>query len=229
MTLSYLGSDSAIGTSGNVTVTFGVSLLQNDIVLAIGGSRLSHVPSAVTTGYTDALAAVNNPTGNEELWVGYKIMGATPDTTFVGTGTGTTVGIGYVTFYFRGEDTGTPIDTAATSAISGAASTNPDPPSITTVTDNAIVLAAAVSTALDSTITAPSGYSNNTQANSVSVTVAGAWKLISPAGAENPASWTNWSSGNWIAACVAIRPAAANANSNLVGGPRGLVGGILAA
>lgn len=209
MALSYLGSDSAIGTNANVTVTFGVALQQNDIVFVIGGSRTSNVPAAVTAGYADALAAVNNPTGNEELWVGYKIMGASPDTTFVGVGTSSsTVGIGYVAFYFRGADGTVQPDVASASAIGSSA--NPDSPSITTTTDGAVILACATSSAKDTAITAPSGYSNNTQANTGganSSTVAGAWKTVTPAGAENPASWTGWASGNWIAASIAIRPA----------------------
>lgn len=213
MAISYVGSDSAADNIGGVNpvITFAVAPQQGDIVVVFGGIQNQTDPAGVTTsGYT-TLAAFNSATGGvlQNVWAGHKIMGASPDTSVTCKG-GTSFST-YLSFTFRGADQGTQPD-ATTTTAAPAASTNPNPPSITTVTDNAVVLALGRSTR-DTAITVPSGYNNLTQQNGTlgNQTVAGAWKAVSPAGAEDPGAFTNWASGAWCAASVAIRPAGAAA------------------
>lgn len=105
-----------------------------------------------------------------------------------------------------------PLDANPTVTVQNTASTNPNAPSITTVTNGAVVIDFALSIVNDSATTAPTGYSNKISANLTEttgpVTIAATSKLVSSAGAEDPAAYTVWSSGQWIAASVAIRPAA---------------------
>lgn len=211
MAISYVGSDSAVGTNVAFALTFGPTLLQGDIVVLVGGSSFTTTVGTTTTGYADAVPAFLVSGNSRQLWVGYKIMGASPDTSVSCNGSGNTLfGTAYTAFYFRGVDGATPLDATATtaSALSGA----PDAPSITTVTDNAIVLACGAGIS-DASITVPTGYSNQTQGNSGGVggtaTAAAAWKAIASHGAEDPAAWGGWSS-SWCAASVALRQAATN-------------------
>jgi hypothetical protein len=80
------------------------------------------------------------------------------------------------------------------------------------------VIPVAGSKVSDAAITAPSGYSNHytiNQTDSASITVAGATLEKTTAGAENPASWTNWATGNWYAITIAVRPASTGGWSNI--------------
>jgi len=98
--------------------------------------------------------------------------------------------------------------TATTAGLTN--STNPDAPSITTVTNNALIIAVAGSKVLDTTPGTVSGYSNqiNIAGNdNTDITVAGATFEKITAGAENPAAWSSWVSGNWYAITIAVRPA----------------------
>ena len=115
---------------------------------------------------------------------------------------------------FRSVDTGTPMDATPTTA-NGGNSANPDPPSITTVTDGAFVFAIAFqdnSTA--SSLTIPTGYTdpdglglikrNTSGSNGCSLAVA--YKEIVTAGAEDPGTFGFTASEEWGAISVAIRP-----------------------
>lgn len=207
MAISFVSADGATtaGAGGNPTITFGVSLLQDDIVVVFGGiNNQTDVAGISTSGYTQ-LAQFNSTTGaaSRNMWIGYKRMGSTPDTSATCLG-GASESV-YEAMYFRGVDTSTAIDQTTTTTF--AQTTNPDCPSITTVTDNAAVLALAFSNR-DTAITIVSGYSNLSQKDgAVSSTVAGSWVTKATAGAEDPGAYTNWITGKWCAATVALRPA----------------------
>jgi len=193
----------AINNGGSVTLTFPAGVLQNDVVYVCSG--IDGTPTIATSGYTP----INNVTsGTQQTWVWRKIMGVTPDTSVTINGTGQpqdahTV----VALILRGVETSQPEDAASTTA--SGSSTNPDNPAITTVFNRAWVLTFASSRVLDSAITAPSGYINQTditQTDTNPSTTAVATKEVNPAGTENPASWTDWASGTWGAITVAVRP-----------------------
>lgn len=194
---------------GDLTLTFDVTPSENDVVVVFGGSSRFATPNpgAPGSGYTQiALYATVS------LFFGawYKRMGASPDSSVVCHGSGTvTEAAAYGCYVLRGVDTTTFLDAAATTA-GLTTSTNPDCPSITTVTNNAWVIAVAGSKVYDTTPGTVSGYSNqyNTAGNDNNdITVAGATLEKTTAGAENPAAWSSWASGNWYAITIAVRPA----------------------
>ena len=217
MSISIVGtpqSGSAIN-GGNVTLTFDGTPAQNDVVIVIGGSGTFRTPNptAPGTGYTQI--ALDASTIYFGAW--YKRLGASPDASVVCNGTGNVNdATSYVSYVLRGVDTSTALDATATTA-GETTSTNPDAPSITTVTNGAWVIACAGSRINDASITAPSGYSNQvsaTNTDAFSLSVSAATKEVTTAGAENPASFTTWSSAAWFAISNAIRPATTTATGN---------------
>lgn len=201
---------------GDVTLTFNVTPVENDIVILYGGSGQDRgaLPSE-PSGYTRI--ALYEPGSGVGFYFGvwYKKMTASPDTTAVGKGSGSSVdGTAYGCYVLHGVDTSTPQDTAATT--NQTAGTNPDCPSITTVTNNALVLAIAGSDAFDATPGTVSGYSNQYTTvgdDGQDITIAGATFEKVTAGAENPPAWGTWASGTYLAVTIALRPAAAETNT----------------
>jgi len=195
---------------GDVTLTFSTTPLENDIVIVYGGAPLLNGsnPTAPGTGYTQI-----GLHSSASLWFGVwiKRMGASPDSSVVCHGNGAaSSATAYGCYVLRGVDTTTAQDATATTA-GITTSTNPDCPSITTITNNAWVLAVAGSKVLDASPGTVSGYSNqyNTAGNDTNdITVAGATFEKTTAGAEDPPAWSSWASGNWYAITIALRPAA---------------------
>jgi hypothetical protein len=113
----------------------------------------------------------------------------------------------FICVSFRGQST-TPEDATTTTATGNSGSF--DPPSITTVTDNAWTLAIAFCFFdLSSLSFQPSGYENNI---AVRDTTNGGGlcfcsKVKSTAGAENPSTYSSFTaSGSWRTATLALRP-----------------------
>lgn len=118
-------------------------------------------------------------------------------------------------------------DVLASSSVIGAGTTA-DPPAVTTVTDNALVVALASLDNDDATVSAfPSGYSNGVEKNTgqssttVGATVAMASKEVESPGSENPGTFTFSSSDGTESFTLALMP-----NQNVVSGwPIQVVGG----
>jgi hypothetical protein len=189
---------------GNVTINLG-TLQQNDLVIAFGGHPFRSGAVAAgpsTAGYTQIFAADVTPSCS--FWVGRKFMGATPDTQFVGLGSGNASdAASYGVFVLRGVDQTTPLDVAATNAAAI------DPPSITTVTDNAWVLALTISAVNDTSPGTITNFTNTITSagnDTVDSVIAGATRVKTPAGAENPAAWSTLTSTNPRSVTLAIRP-----------------------
>lgn len=210
MAISLVGTASGGNTDGaDVTISLPAGMAQNDIVLVTGGhanTNPSNAAAVSTGGYTQLLEEHHlNACG---MVAAYKRMGASPDTsvTCVG-GANASSAVAYTVMVFRGVDTSTAIDATTTSANGG--SSQPNSPSITTVSDGAAVISAFVQR-YDGAITAPTGYGD-------AVTVArtdtdkccagSAWKAVATAGAENPPQWTASSFLFWIAFSIALKPA----------------------
>jgi hypothetical protein len=157
-----------------------------------------------TSGYTEAYNAGN--TGNITLGVFYKRMGPTPDTNVVCKGSGNADdAIVYACYVLRNVDNSV-LDTAVT--VATGSSTNPNSPSITTLTNKAMVMSLAISKVSDNAVTPPTGYANqvftrDTQVNPA--TLSGATIIKTLYGVEDPPAWSNWASGDWRAVTVAIR------------------------
>ncbi|KKL19659.1 hypothetical protein LCGC14_2463240 [marine sediment metagenome] len=149
-----------LADDANHDVTLPGTVLEGDIVIYGHCADSVVTPGVQTAGYTDIWTDHSqNAPGYDS---GYKVMGATPDTiiSFVQDSAFSGEDTAGVLQVWRGLDTTTPEDATPTGA--GGSSGMPDCPSITTVTDGALVFAIGFLDDLKiaSTVTAPSGYTN---------------------------------------------------------------------
>jgi len=179
-------------------------LQENDIVIVCGfldgGS-----PPATPTGYT-SIASVSDAADTS---VSYKIMGATPDTT--ASGLTNADDCAYIAFALRYVDTTTPLDVTATTAIGGSG--EPDPPSITPVSNNALILAIGHidDDLLGTPNEPPTGYTSllfgDFGVPGTGGSYAVAYKTLATAAAEDPSAFNLGSlTDDWNAITVALRP-----------------------
>jgi hypothetical protein len=112
---------------------------------------------------------------------------------------------------FRNVNTTTPIDVIPTT--SSGSTGDPNPPSITTVTNGAMLLAAAgVDDDSINTVTDPTGFTHIKSQTSGGTTfyrsaVVASYKSQLVAGTVDPSTYTLDSDDSWRAATVALRPA----------------------
>lgn len=216
MAISFLGYGVGFNPAGGDAVisdsSFWSLLAQNDIVIIVGGHPEETVAAGVSTsGYTELLDTSEGTPNGVRLSANWKRMGASPDTTATGTGSGNALhGTCYIAYAFRGVDTTTAIDATITSASAGTG--DPNSPSITTVTNGAVVVSAWINRSSGvSAVTGPSGYSDPqwySATGNVRPTVGLAWKAV-VAGTENPGPWDVDNEDDWIAVSIALRPAEA--------------------
>lgn len=212
MALAIRGvAENSATNGGNVTVTLPVGTAENDIVFGGGGYSRNGAafPNITTAGYVSIVTA--GAVGSAALVVERKVMGATPDSTFVGTGSGNVDdGAAYVAQVWTGADTTTPDDATPTTAT--GTDTQPDTPAIVTATAGAIVQSWFDKQVSDTTVTGPSGYSNQVDINANDQTndstVGCASILVASPASENPGAWSGvGTGGEWAGATCAIRPA----------------------
>lgn len=220
LTLRGTATSNAIN-GGNVTVTHPGGTAANDVMFLIyafaSSDNVDDNIAASTSGSTELADLFQNDNRECQLAAYRKVMPSTPDSSFVVTGGGSASdAAGAVEHMWTGVDTTTPED-ATTTTAGNINSSIPDPPSITTVTDNAIVIAGGAGTfsaTRDTAVTQPAGYSNqlNDGANDTNaITVVMASKLVASHGAENPGAWSSWTDAvteSWNAVTIAVRPAA---------------------
>jgi hypothetical protein len=147
---TYVGGTTAsgVGVTTNITVSLAsiAGIQQNDLVIVALSIGAVTDKSYRISGYTQIADLYSNDTFDANLQVGYKFMGATPDTSVTITGgTGPTVvtdAYAIAIHVWRGIDTTTPLDvtTTTTTAIDTGI---PNPPAITPTTANSVVLVAA--------------------------------------------------------------------------------------
>jgi len=187
---------------------------EGDLVIVVLASDANLISDGISTsGYT-VLYKENAINPGQE--VSYKVMTATPDTivTILQEGTKDTAGLIQV---WSGQHATTVIDTTTTTGTSGSGM--PDAPSITTVTDGALVFAVGMldDDVVASSVTAPSGYTNLLAAEAgtdeAGATVMIASKVVTTAGAEDPDVFGGSGSDQWRSVTIAIRPAAAATTS----------------
>lgn len=190
--ITFVDSSTTTGT----TITLPTGLLQNDIVVICGMSPST--AQNLPTGYTNGQNGSSNST--RYRW-SYKRMGATPDTTASGLSSNSVT----IAVVFRGVNTTTILDvTPPTRATSDRDFANP--PSITTTTNNSMVVAVAFQRQ-QQTLTAPTNFTLARTASRTTGAVAAAYRLKTPAGAENPAVFgPDTLDSQWVAATFALRP-----------------------
>jgi len=189
---------------GNVTLTFDVPPVENDLVLLIGGYRGGNDAGQGAVGYTPYFTR-NGGANQDRYVIATKRMTSSPDSNVVGLGV-SGAAVCYAAYVLRGVHPD--IWDAAFTEASGS-TTNPDAPAIITATNSARVFATAFSNIIDNSVTAPVGFSNHVTTSADSsqdFTLAACQKLIELPGVEDPPSWTNWSSSIWRCVTLAIKP-----------------------
>lgn len=163
VTPSYVGGQSfnQVGTTSSVNISFNLTGGSNstpqtgDLVIVGFGTAsntqrnlnvLHYQGSYSGTSYTNVTRLYTNDSYDTNLYVGYGFMGAVPGTgiTLEGGTLSTADGGGVTIQAWRNIDALTPLDTT----IASVTQTNtgiPNPPSITTVTNNAIIIAIGAS------------------------------------------------------------------------------------
>jgi hypothetical protein len=210
MAITLVGTNSGSAGNGNdVTVSIPGGTVQDDIVLVMGGHGNTAGDAGVNSaGYTEV---IDRDRGACQLSVSWRRMPSSVPSSVDCKGSGNAAdAAAYVVMVFRGVDTSTAIDVTSTSDESTG--NTPNSPLITTVTDGAAVISCFIQASNETSLTQPSGYVNKIQESKTEtspVTVAAAWDAISPAGGENPGPWTGLPSAAWVAATIALRPAAA--------------------
>lgn len=210
MAITFVGAATQEVEATGVDITL-PNLLENDIVLIGGAEDTQTAPTAPNTaGYTELFQpSVSSNAPCCGLW--WKRMGSTPDTVVnvdeFSAGTSATA---FVIMCFRGVDTTTAVDATTTNA--NGATGDPDAPSITTVTNGAVVVAFGFIDDDEITSCSLSGYSNvNFQAANDGVgtraSAMAGWIEKATAGAEDPPAFVTDGDDQWHAASVALRPA----------------------
>lgn len=157
--------------------------------------------SAAVTGPASWTEVVDVDGGNAfNQMAAYWIVrgGSAPSYTMTGGG-GSSSGIH--TFAITGADTTTPMD--ATPTTGTKTGTNPDSPSITTVTADTLIVTMVGDDAAAGTITVPSGFTGTTTTSGTKA----AYKAQAATGATGTFAWTCSTSTDWGAITIAVRPA----------------------
>jgi hypothetical protein len=209
MAITLVGTNSGNAANGNdVTISIPGGTVENDIVLVMGGHGNTAGDAGVSSGgYTEV---IDRDRAGCQLSVSWRRMPFSVPGTVTCNGSGNANdATAYVVMVFRGVDTTTALDTTSTSD-EGTNST-PNSPLITTNRDSAAVISCFIHASNETSITAPAGYINKidaTRTETNPVTVGAAWDSIPFAGGENPGGWNGLSSAAWVAATIALKPAA---------------------
>jgi len=136
--------DTVISFGGNLTGGISSSAQEGDLVLVYFGYSItqgSAYPLASITDYTEYVNISSTDFFISTLIVGYKFMGATPDSSLTINGGGGTICSGAVGVQvWRDVDSVTPFDVTRTTNTQSS-TVEPNPPSITPITDGAYVVA----------------------------------------------------------------------------------------
>lgn len=230
MAISFVGSLPTVGANngGNVTLTFSnlrdaagsaVTLLEGDIVVcAYSSSGTADLAmSTSSSGWTEVTEVYANGTLDTNLAVYWKIMTATPDTSFVAVGPGGasngTIG---VAFAFRGQHATTPFSIAATTAT-GTGTSVPNAASITPTTAGSWPIVIGAGTAAAGAVFSHTDLSATTNhfrsgnhAETNDIAIGFGIKTDWSSGAFDPAVWTGGNvnaSNSWATISLVLEPA----------------------
>jgi hypothetical protein len=223
--LVFVGLDADSTDQPTSTPSFSLTSLNNGIASApsIGDIVIACIAfkdgtdrniTCTTAGYTEVADLFRSDTNSINFAVYYKVLTAA-DTT-VAFNTGVSVNSRFAVHVWRGQSA-TPLD-ATTTTTTSANTGVPNSPSITTVTNNAVVIAVGAAAGGTSgqasqlvNLTSPSGMINFRQTTSLAISVGiGIASIARPtAGAYDPPTFGggNSDAANSMAACtIALRP-----------------------
>lgn len=207
MALTVVGVAEGQKTDGTtITITLPAGTSEGDAVYVFEGEASILGPYGMSTsGYTNIGTNTTNVTVSFGAY--RKIMGASPDTTVVVNAGVNLSGHSAVVVVVRGADQTTPEAAAVT--IATGSSTNPDNTTFVTTENPYLLIAAAASGVTDTSITAPTTFTNQVDISSDTTTdvTVGAASAIK-GGNNNPATWTSWATGDWVAFSVGVKASA---------------------
>ncbi len=230
MAITLVGSpteNSAIN-GANFTLTLPSGLAENDVVYVFAAGHAYTIGTDIDPSAASWVRLGHRTRASVAGTIFRRKMGATPVTSvdILFTGSDSDDAGAAIAFALRGVDPTTTEDVVnPTSADIIAA--YPDSPTITTVTNGAWVFSFFATNATDLTPVAPTGYSNQIDIAPIDVhqlTIAGAAKLVSVAGAENPGAWGGWGGGDGVAFTLAVRPSLTLYELDLDGGSYAVTG-----
>jgi hypothetical protein len=191
--ISYVGNTSATGnnpTSGNFTLPSGWQA--GDVAIfwwyTYAGTKTYTPPTNVT------LKENNAPTNYGRLYIGYRTL-QSGDSTFAWTSSSVTnsTTIWGVSVFRNVYNVGDPFENDSGAPATFTNVNDPNPPAVTTLTDNAWVYCVFGKRNDYTSITAPSGYTSagsNSSTSGSDASAGTAYKEKTPAGSEDPGAWT---------------------------------------
>jgi hypothetical protein len=223
---TFVGSQSfgRAGSTSSTNVGFALSDGTGETVPQAGDLVLLTIAHGAETttlmtapsGYTQLARFAISDSNDTVMYVGYKIMGVTPDTTFpVVSSLSTANAQTAIVFVFRGVDATTPIDVTTTTAT-GTNGRQANPPAITPVTTNSTVVAigagAHTATSVNYTTADLTKFKTLFSTDTYDI-VHGVGYFEWTSGTYDPVAFSTSSSStsdSWCAATVALRPALAD-------------------
>jgi hypothetical protein len=201
--------------SGRLSGGLATSPAAGDLVIAAVGfvNSTDRTITALSSGWTQVADLYANDVADTQLGVFYKYLTAADAN--VQFSLGVTTLSRFAVHVWRKADSSSPLD-ATTTTATRTANSAPDAPSITTVTDQAVVIAVGVGAAHSASsmsLTVPSGMENffkspdPTASDIPQIVIASIF--VSPAGAYNPPVFGGNRAGTGNTACaatLAIRP-----------------------
>jgi len=214
---TFIGDNSEDISLTALTGGIGSAPIEGDIVVGAGCSGKDDT-SMLPSGYTAVVDYITSVDGDNQtsLSIGYKVMGATPDTVMTlpnGSGGSLRAGAGIVSVW-RNANTSSPFDpTPITTSVSNTVRSNPDP--ITPVANNSVVLVFGVGGHteggnVDYTSSDLTGFITDSESATTSDVIVGYGRVDATGSEINPALWgfsgTDSASFSCVSACVVINP-----------------------
>ena len=181
------------------------------IVCVSEANNVAYASIWITSSWYTEIAALDRyDTLSSNLYVWYKVMWSTPDTTAEVFAENQATSICYA---FRGVDTSTPIDVASTTATERN-NWEPNPPSITPTTAWSVVIAIGTARTLESHNTTPLTWYNSLLSITWTIGSFNKWDICvcytdRTSGAEDPPAYSGStkSQSSRCACTIALRPA----------------------
>lgn len=217
MAITLVGATEAFATAQALPINVPAGVQDNDVMwLVVVQSDGEDGSWNSLTGWVEQVVDAGvggGPPSAPECSVFRRVADSEPASYTPTVDNGADVGLVGKMVVFRGVDAVTPVDATATTAT-GSGDANPNPPSITTVTNGAVVLAVGFADDdLGAYGSVPADYSDPAGLGTVVSSGGGngcslgvAWNTIAALGAEDPGTFDFTDADEWGAISLAIRP-----------------------
>lgn len=209
----------------SITLTVPAGVIDGDVLYAVLGNAEAEdgtwtvVPAGWTEVVSEHLAANGGVAPSQPGVNVYRRIAASEPASYIWTSDFSSGLVGIMTAH-RGSDQTTPEDTAPQVDDGTGAVGDPDPPSITTITDGSVVLAIGFGDGSQTVTAPPSGYaslqnvSESVGGNGMTLSVAEL--IIATAASEDPGTFNFSGADEWGAITLAIRPAAGSGVTEII-------------